>query len=422
MSIRQHRWLLSILALMSLLTACTSLGPVEDGEDTTSFEGPPEVSIASPLTGDIYEEGVNVSILVRVTNAGEDIGRVALQVDGQIIAERTQPNPDGVASFVIESGWVAAGNGEHTISAVASRLDGVTSNNASVTISVIGEEEPTPVPTTEEPTPEPVVTEAPTATNIPSGPPPGESSSTGDTTGQQAVQPTNTPQPSNTPPPAATNTPAQPRVRVDVGANVRSGPGTVFGPIGSLAAGDESNILAVNPAGTWYKIQYYNGDGWIFGDIVTVLGDTSRLPREVGPPTPVPFTATPVPPTAAPTSANAPDVSAVALSTNPNPPVCNQSIEVVIRVANSGTGAASNGGRIVVEDLVNGAVQGATETVFPALGVNEAHDAYAYFTVSTFVAQQHTIRVRIDADNQIAESNENNNTRELTYNLATGGC
>lgn len=421
MNIRRHHWLLSILALMSLLTACTSLGSVEDGENTTTFEGPPDVSIASPLTGDSYEEGVNVSILVRVTNAGEDIGRVALQVDGQIIAERTQPNPDGVASFVIESGWIAAGNGQHTISAVASRLDGVTSNNASVTINVIGEQVPTSVPITEEPTPEAVVTEAPTATNIPSGPPSDGNSSTGNT-GQQAAQPTNTPQPSNTPTPAPTNTPSQPRVRVDVGANVRGGPGTVFGPIGSLAAGDEANILAVNPDGSWYKIQYYNGEGWIFGDIVTILGDTSRLPREVGPPTPVPFTATPVPPTAAPTSANAPDISAVALSTNPNPPVCNQDIEVFIRVANSGTGASTSGGRIVVEDVVNGVVQGTTETVFPELAVNAAHEAYAYFTISTFVAQQHTIRVRIDADNQVAESNENNNTRELNYTLATGGC
>lgn len=426
MSLRRLYWLVGLL-LISLLSACTSLAPVEDGENTTSFEGPPGVSIASPLAGDTYEEGVNVSILVRVTNAGDDIGRVALQVDGQIIAERTQPNPEGVASFVIESGWVAQGDGAHTISAVVSRLDGVTSNQASVEINVRGEPSPTPMPTIDA-TPTPTNTLAPTSTNIPSGPPPSEQGNNGsETTGEtdggstfgQQPAATNTPAPTNTP--AATNTPTQPRVRVDVGANVRGGAGTVFGAIGSLAAGEEANILAVNPAGDWYKIQYYNGEGWIFNGVVTVLGDTSRLPRDAGPPTPVPATATPVPPTAEPTSSSAPDLSIVQLTINPNPPRCGESIEIIARIVNTGT-AASAGARITVQDLRGGQEQASGETVVGGLGINEAADTFAYIQVSTFVAEEHVIRVRVDADNQVSETNEDNNTRDFTYTLASGAC
>ncbi|MEO1288229.1 MAG: SH3 domain-containing protein [Chloroflexota bacterium] len=100
-----------------------------------------------------------------------------------------------------------------------------------------------------------------------------------------------------TPPPTATvtptsiytqtPTPSQPQVIVLNGANIHSGPSTAFQPpIGTIAAGEHANILAVHPSGRWYLIEHQNGDGWINSSLVETVGDLSSLPSEWGLPTP----------------------------------------------------------------------------------------------------------------------------------------
>ncbi|MBL8153115.1 MAG: SH3 domain-containing protein, partial [Anaerolineae bacterium] len=67
------------------------------------------------------------------------------------------------------------------------------------------------------------------------------------------------------------------------GINVRSGPGLEYNPpIGSLAAGQSAVVLAINPKGDWYKIQYYDGEGWVGRMYVTTQGDISGLPVDHG--------------------------------------------------------------------------------------------------------------------------------------------
>ncbi|MBC7809497.1 MAG: SH3 domain-containing protein [Burkholderiales bacterium] len=74
--------------------------------------------------------------------------------------------------------------------------------------------------------------------------------------------------------------------------NVRSGPGTVFNPpLGAFQEGNTTNILAVNPAGDWYKVGFGSGVGWVWSGLVSVSGSTSSLPVEVGPPAPPPTSA-----------------------------------------------------------------------------------------------------------------------------------
>jgi uncharacterized protein YraI len=99
---------------------------------------------------------------------------------------------------------------------------------------------------------------------------------------------------------------SEPLATFNQGVNVRLGPGTQFEPpIGSFAAGQTTEILARNPSGDWYKVRYFNGEGWVFAAVLTVSGDISQLPIESGPPLPteVPptITPTPVPSTATPT-------------------------------------------------------------------------------------------------------------------------
>lgn len=67
------------------------------------------------------------------------------------------------------------------------------------------------------------------------------------------------------------------------GINVRSGPGLEYNPpIGSLAAGQTVVVLAISPKGDWYKIQYYDGEGWVGRQYVTTQGDISGLPVDEG--------------------------------------------------------------------------------------------------------------------------------------------
>ncbi len=409
-----HGWRLIIL--MGLMLFSASCGTAAPAEEETLTTGAPIVQISSPLAGDVYREGVGVNILVRVENAGEDLARVAIQVDGEIIGEAVQPELGTAQTITIRNGWPASGVGGHVITAVATRADGTSSEPASVSINVVSSDV---VSAEDDPTDEPTELTSPTTAPTQDAAGQGE---TGDEQQEQvqptSAAPTNTQAPTDPPPPSATPTPDTPQVRVTTGANIRSGPGVNFEPpIGSLAAGATADILAVHTSGTWYKIQYYNGDGWISSVVVEVTGDISGLPREAGPPTPIPVTNTPVPTN---TPEAAADLSITFEQTTPEFE-CNQTSEITITVVNSGTGP-SEATRVLVEDLFNGQVTESTEAPIPALQPNESATVVVYLTVSTNFAEAHVNRMRVDPDNVVPETNEGNNTRERTYVLGTGGC
>ncbi len=408
-----------LLAILSLILVACDTQSNPDTEENT-FEGAPEVIISSPLNGDSYQEGVGVNILLRVDNAGPDIARVAIEVDGQIIGEAILPNPDGDPSFTVSNGWPASGEGAHTITAIASRGDGVVSQEASVTINVIAmaveesdENNAESAGVDESNEEDATATVAPTR-ELPSPVPTQDKSD--QTAATDAPPPTD--EATNTP--APTNTPSRPMVTISTGANVRSGPGLVFDPpIGSLAAGATANILAVNPAGTWYKVQFYNGDGWISSVVANTTGDLSSLPREAGPATPIPASPTPA---ATATPSTAPDLSITNVVVNPHPFVCNRSSEIQITIANSGN-ATAPGGAFKVEDIHNGTVGANTTGVFPELAPGANHTASVFLTVSNNFNEGHNTRITVDHNAQIAESNESNNVRnENPYVLAAGTC
>lgn len=409
------------LILSMILVACDTLTSPET-EETTTFDGAPEVIIASPLNGDTYQEGVGVNILLRVDNAGPDVARIAVEVDGEIIGEAILPNPNGDPSFTVNNGWPAMGEGPHVISAVASRSDGTVSEEASVTINVVADD----MAMQEDPTPIPLPTD--TSDNADSDSDSDDDSTGEDTTDtkpptqesasqEQEPQATATTAPSATP--APTNTPSRPQVIVRQGANVRAGPGTVFEPpVGSLAAGTRANILAVNTAGTWYRIEYGLSDAWISNIVVDVEGDLSGLPREAGPPTPIP--ATPVPPTPEPTPVPETNVDLFideAQSSFVPTFRCGRPTTINVTVVNGGT-ETSPGGTIAIEDVQpNGSVGENTQTVFGELAPNASQTVQAVLTVSAFVNEAHTFRARVDSNNTILETNENNNVWDEVYVL-----
>ena len=437
-AIKPRFYALALFAVLLLVSACTlptAEGDQESGDDT-EITGPPVVELVSPQANATYLEGTPVNIQARVSNAGPDVIRIDVTLDDVIIGSKADPNPSGAASFPVTMDWQASGTGSHAIAVTAFREDGTASNAASATINVVQQDDDEEATPTTEPLPtntpvsgdtsgnndqqQPSPTKRPTrqdgsAQQQPTVPSPGPQ--------QQPTQPSQqqpTRQPTEPPPPTSTPTSSVPTARMDVGVNVRAGDGTIFGRIGSLAANDESEILAVNPAGDWYKIRYYNGEGWVYAPLVTTSGNMASVPTEQGPPTPTP---TPIPATATPTTPPS-NVDLVAeLSVSPHPLVCNEASNITVTVRNNGS-EASSGGRVSIQAVLasSGAVLETTESVFGQVPAGGTATAQAALTVSVNYSELQRIVVEVDSDGQITESNENNNTATTDYVLAKGSC
>lgn len=175
--------------------------------------------------------------------------------------------------------------------------------------------EPTPTTPANEPraliptfTPTPV--EPPTSTPAP--PPPTDAPTAIPATPSEpsAAEPT-----AETPPTAT----AAPQAKLIVNnqtVNVRNGPGTNYGLVGSAEANQTFDIIAKNQTGDWWQVCCVNGQqAWIFGELaraenaegVPVAADLPAPPVAVAP------TATPqvaAPPPAAPTATTAPPPAA----------------------------------------------------------------------------------------------------------------
>ena len=131
--------------------------------------------------------------------------------------------------------------------------------------------------------------------------------------------PTDTPAPTLEPPtpelPTAEPTAQPVAVFSGQAVNVRSGPGTGYGRIGSMNAGQRYAVTGKNQDGSWWQIDYSGQAGWVTGSLVQTEGAVDAVqvatnipalpPRPTARPTAIPQpTAPPAPaPTAAPSFA-----------------------------------------------------------------------------------------------------------------------
>ncbi len=456
----QSRFLRGLLILGAGvgLLACSLATPNQGGGDATTISGAPVVRLASPLENATYRENVPVNILAQVSNAGPNIERVEVLVDNIIIATLPNPNPTGADAFSVAQAWPAAGLGTHTIGVNAFRGDGTGSEPVAVTVTVVdvsGSDGTTVLASDDgaaagagedtgdtrqgignllgaivggggQSAQQAEATEVPQPTALLPEPEPDEPDD--EVEAQQAEAPANEPEQAEeavAPPP----TPSQPMARLTVGANIRSGPSTSYVPaIGSLPAGEETPLLAVNSDRSWYKIQYYNSEGWIFGQLIDVVGDASGLPVENPPPPPP--TSTPVP-TAVPAT-EAPAAPAQTGNINvdfnrdpridPFPPDCGQTMTINIRYENNGPDPMPGSAAVVVRDVHpdSGTV---TETRGPLedLGGYAIAEVEVFLTVDTNFNSDHYIEVILDADGQISENDEDDNRfRTDDYELDDG--
>ncbi len=101
--------------------------------------------------------------------------------------------------------------------------------------------------------------------------------------------------------PFATLTPSGPQVEAFDDVNVRSGPGTEYDLIGIMVKGQTGAILARSPDSKWLLVVYIgapNNQGWVYKDLIRVVGDVPSFPTVTVPPTPT-LPATPTPGVAA---------------------------------------------------------------------------------------------------------------------------
>ena len=121
---------------------------------------------------------------------------------------------------------------------------------------------------------------------------------------------TATPEGTATPEVTATSTP-EPVVRLTARgtANVRSGPGTSYPKIGTLAANQAAVVTGKNTGGDWVQFDNDGQPGWVTTELVTLSGDLSMVQvaeNVAPPPTARPRPTSPPAPPPAPTSPPAP--------------------------------------------------------------------------------------------------------------------
>jgi hypothetical protein len=111
--------------------------------------------------------------------------------------------------------------------------------------------------------------------------------------------PAATPTPEPAPEPTATPTPEAKAAFVvsQEIVNIRQGPGTTYGIVGSVNSGTNLEIIGKNDAGDWWQVCCVNGEpGWIFGQLGSASNTESVAVAQNIPAAPAPQPAAPAAP------------------------------------------------------------------------------------------------------------------------------
>ncbi len=410
-----------LLLLTLILTACSlSSGGGQNNE-------PPVVQIAQGIGSAPYREGVYINLQAAITNTIGEITAVEFAIDNRVIAEITSPNAQGLAQFVITEQWQAEGIGTRVLRISATRRDG-TRGEATTTLNIIAADAP------EQPLVQGGTAAIPgtqATSNAPTQAP--------NTSGQPQTAPTLSLPPTQAPAPTQSQAVTGGTQAVfDRLQNVRSGPGTEFTRIGTFNADDRAAILAVSTNAEWYKVRFgVAGEGWVYAPFVQVQGSIAGLPREAGPPTPVPLpTAFPtavIPPAVIPTTAPAnelpnltvTDIGIFVPSDGTSQPKCGVPFVARVTVRNTSNVATSTGLTLMQNVHVgSGTVNGSSGlALVPVnIGPNGSHFVEYTFRVDTFVGDEQRVEFIADANAEVAESNESDNRNSISYILQAGNC
>lgn len=434
------------LFLCLALAGCSL--PNATNETASVISGAPVVTLASPLANATYLKDVIVNIQALVSNAGEGIERAEISVDNTVIATVPSPNPSNSPTFSITQTWPAESEGTHTISVTVFRADGSASEPATVSITVLAE------------LPELIENDAQaTEETDDEGNTVAAATASGNNTSPTSVaaRPSNTPTievAAEEPTVEATEVAAEPTEEAPAatrpvaktragGLNVRRGPSANFVPaLGVLAGNQTVDILAynpngTNPPGTWYKIPFGGGEGWIFSGLVDMEGDLNAVPVETGPAIP-----TLAPPTAAATAVPAASATAGGGSTSGVNLVLNVvEFRLVTPGANDGNNIFANEAAFARVTVTNNGTAAPTADVYVVVAIANKADANAGgvvarspqpigllapgqtvtvdipFTDNTQAGVERRAVILVDPNGEVAETNESDNSAIRDYIL-----
>lgn len=211
----------------------------------------------------------------------------------------------------------------------------------------------------------------------------------------------------------------EPYVTARVNANVRAGDGTSYRRITVLLRNQSASIIGINARRTWYQIQLTNGRiGWVGSSVVTVTGDLRNVPVVASPAlTGGTAAVTPTPTVTVSLS----DLSASPPKLEPSTPTCNVAFNILVNINNAGPNKTNSPATIYIENIYNGMTTNAFTTTLPQIDAGVNFVVGGIMTVNTGGGGSHTIRVTIDPENHVTETNDNNNEATTTYTLS-GTC
>jgi uncharacterized protein YraI len=376
----------ALIVASLLLSACNLISQRENQQNldrtaTAQASNRPTIAIISPPNG--AEFTVGSPVLINVT-ASDSIGvtRVTLSVAGQVIDSQQSEAPNGSPTLNALLDFTPQQVGTITLSAVAAR-GSVTSDPAIIQINV--RENPAAVTATLPPQP------------IPS------------------INP---------------NDPTC-RALVKVGLNVRTGPGTVYPVITTLAAGSVVPIIGRTAANDWWQVRInMTTIGWINAPFTDVYGNCTLVPIVQPPPTPTgsapTATFTPPPPTNTltltpqpPTATATPGPADLVLSSivGPNSVTLgpgNAPVSVTFSITVTNTGQSAAGQFTTTLGIVS---VGTPQSVGVVANLLPGESIVLSGTLTFTSAGTFTVIAQADSLNQITEISEVNNTGTVIVNV-----
>jgi len=227
--------------IAAFLAGCNLPGTVSDG-------GSQSVQIVQPQEGALFEVDETVSVISTFSDPGGAKGMI-LEVNG--VAARDDKFHSPMFQGKMDQPWRPIQNGPAILCVYLSTSDGKLLRSNCVTIVIGSVSRPTSTPWV-------------TLTPIP----------------DLSATPTFTATPTLTP------TLGAPIVTATQDANCRLGPDTAYGVRSGLPAGQTAPIVGRNTDSSWWVINIGGSECWIWGQLVAVTGDTSRVPVVTPPPLP----------------------------------------------------------------------------------------------------------------------------------------
>jgi hypothetical protein len=120
--------------LLVLLTGCNLQSGASTPIPTPDI---PQVQFQFPTNNSTVLEGVDLSIELLATDEAAGVARVELLVDDQPHQEGKPEVNVTVPTFTVMMNWLAQGIGQHSLTAIAYRLDGTASAPETIIVEVV---------------------------------------------------------------------------------------------------------------------------------------------------------------------------------------------------------------------------------------------------------------------------------------------